>query len=143
MASLKPIPVELKPKRYYVVLGILAVLHAPFVVLLFLQMLNVIHLGVIDTWNLYCVSALFLTYDIVSIRSVENNESAGITVLQREAIETGRGPKFIPYGIVRLQVVPRALQEDQFPSDPENISRKPDNGVFAAGMFEPMRITTG
>jgi hypothetical protein len=142
MASTKPIAVQLKPGHYYIALGSTAVIH--FLPYAFQNHLGGIHLGDHFTlWNSYWLYALLGAYDIASVRRVRTNQSAGITVLERESIETGRGPKFVPYGFASLHSFPRAMQEDQFPSDPENILRKPENGAFPPGMYEPMRIPTG
>lgn len=140
MATTGPIEVKLQPARYYGwALGTTALLNVlPFAAI----PLGGIHIGSFTLFDSYWLGALALAYDIASIKSVQTDEIAGITVLERPAVETDAGVKFAPLGLTELHRVPRGLQEDQLPSDPENISKKPDNEEFDKTMFKPMRITT-
>ncbi|MDB5237370.1 MAG: hypothetical protein JWL88_472 [Parcubacteria group bacterium] len=141
MDSSSPIAIRLQPKRYYNAIWFLVLLQLILLAIAFILPLAGVAVGDLKLW-VYGLLALLITYDAVSFRSVQTDEIAGITVLERPTIETDSGVKFVPPGLTELHRIPRGLQEDQVPSDPENISKKPDNEEFDKTMYKPMRITT-
>ena len=142
MPSRGTIPVVLHPKRYLVVLGLLGLVHVIFFLLAVLPFWVIsIRLVSFASW----LPLVFLVYyDFDAIKRVELGKVAGIQALSRPAIELrDSGFAFVPRWLTELDKLPRAQQEDQFPSDPENIARKPEDRTLHPAMFDPIRVTTG
>lgn len=86
---------------------------------------------------------LDLAYFAASWQRVRTERVGGKTILERPVKEVGAGWHFVPFGIGKLLSVPVAVQEVQFPGDPEQISKRLDSKGLFPGEFRPMRIMTG
>ncbi len=85
---------------------------------------------------------LFLAYLSVSIRKVEAGLRGGIFVFENPARETDSGWFFVPWGISRLDTMPAYTSQDQFPSNPEKVSKRDDDLGLLEGEFRPIRAMT-
>ncbi len=81
-------------------------------------------------------------YHLTSLHVVQENELAGIWVLQQRALAVGPGFYPVPRGIAELNKLPTSSQQDQFPADPEKISKKDDALGLEDKLFRPIRVTT-
>lgn len=89
-------------------------------------------------WITLALLALFAT----RWSSVPVDYIAGITVFNQPAIEFGSGFYPILPGS-KLGMLPLSAQNDQFPADPEFISKRPDTDPLMPGEVRPIRIMTG
>lgn len=89
------------------------------------------------------LNVLISVHFACSWRSVPVGYIAGITVLNVPALEVGSGVYWVPFGISELLLVPISTQNEQFPGDPEKISKAPDDHGLLPGQVRPIRIMTG
>lgn len=92
-------------------------------------------------WMEIVISLPFLAYYGTSIERVKANYVGGIFVLERYAWEVGPFYYFVPRGICKLGVLPVSFNQEQFPGDPERISKRSDEHDLN-GMLRPFRIPT-
>lgn len=85
---------------------------------------------------------LFFVYWITSIRPVKTNYRAGITVLEQPAREVGPGYYFVPRFLCDMQMMPMTVIQEQFPADPEKVSKRDDDLGLLPGEFRPIRAMT-
>lgn len=139
----RPLKIELRPDYYYIAVA------ASFVPLLIAALFAAfgfgIHIGTftVPYWLLIVLG--MLPYYLRSCFFVQTDEFAGITVLETAALERGQGFTFAPLWLTELHRFPRAIQQEQFPGEPEQISHMPDEEAdrTRSALLEPIRITTG
>lgn len=83
----------------------------------------------------------FGAYYLTSVRVVQENEVGGIFVLQQRAWAIGPGYYFAPRFLTELHTLPIKDNQDQFPGNPEQISKRHDEADLN-GMLRPFRIPT-
>lgn len=83
----------------------------------------------------------FLTYYVTSVYIVQEDHVAGIFVLQQYAWEIGPGVYFVPRFITEVGDLPVSFEQDQFPGDPERISKQRDD-LALNGLLRPFRTPT-
>jgi len=86
--------------------------------------------------------ALLLAYYVTSLVKVETGFHGGITVLEDPALETGPGWFFVPRFLAEIDTMPAYTSQDQFPADPEKVSKRDDNLGLLPGEFRPIRAMT-
>jgi regulator of protease activity HflC (stomatin/prohibitin superfamily) len=79
---------------------------------------------------------------VLSWQEVSSDEIAGILILNRPALEVSAGWYFVPLGIAKMGRFPRSAQQNQFPAEPEEISKMPDDQELRTFMVKPIRIPT-
>lgn len=95
----------------------------------------------LSAWSIFLLS---LSYWVTSIRTVQTNELAGVMVLEQPAFESGPGLLFVPRFICEMDTMPAYTVQEQFPSDPEKVSKRDDDLGLREGEFRPIRaITSG
>ena len=86
--------------------------------------------------------ALLGAYYVTSIERVKTGWRGGITVLEQIAMETSSGWFFVPRFIVEIDRMPETENPEQFPADPEKISKRDDDQGLYPGEFRPIRAMT-
>lgn len=86
--------------------------------------------------------ALYGAYVATSIYVVQENEVGGIWVFQQRAWSVGPGIYLVPRFVAELNKLPTSSQQDQIPSEPELISKRPDDQGLDEHQFHPIRVTT-
>ncbi|MDB5264738.1 MAG: hypothetical protein JWN64_309 [Parcubacteria group bacterium] len=99
-------------------------------------------MGVRFTVVHWAFTVLLAAYYLTSIMFVQTNERGGITVLEKPAREVGPGMYFVPRFLMELFTIPISTQQDQFPADPELISKRPDEFGLKENELRPIRATT-
>lgn len=84
----------------------------------------------------------WLAYVLTSFQIVQENEAGGIFVLQNPAREVEPGLRFAPRFITELNKLPLTSQQNEFPDNPENVSKRDDAEGLPPGMKRPLRVTT-
>jgi regulator of protease activity HflC (stomatin/prohibitin superfamily) len=143
MASKHPIAIQMRPNRYWAAVAVTAI---PLLISLIAAIFGAgVHIGSV-TIPYWCLILLASSpYYFASSFFVQTNELAGLTVLEIPAFEKTAGYVYAPLWLTELQRFPRALQQDQFPGEPEQISKMPDDEAdkTRSTLLRPIRITTG
>lgn len=93
----------------------------------------------LSAWSIFLLS---FAYWITSIRTVQTNELAGVMVLEQPAFESGPGLLFVPRFICEMDTMPAYTVQEQFPADPEKVSKRDDDLGLREGEFRPIRAIT-
>lgn len=143
MATHAPQNVELKFGYYYAAVAI-SVIPAFITFIIALFGLG-FHVGSVSIpyWPLLLMA--LAPYYLASVSFIQTNEFGGIMVFETPARELAQGPVYAPLWLTELARFPRAMQQEQFPGEPEQISNMPDDEADRARstLLEPIRITTG
>ncbi len=94
-------------------------------------------------YNADFVTILLAAHFVCSWRGVSAGYIAGITIFNVPVLEVSSGFYWMPLGISELLLVPVSTQNEQFPGDPEKISKAPDDQGLLPGQVRPIRIMTG
>ena len=136
-ASKKSLDVDMSAgKRWYFILALATIallMVGPLLTLLF-PFIEGKHMG----W----IYVTMLVIAASRLRGVKETEFGGITALNMPALEVGSGFYFIPFG-ARLDTMPVADQQYEFPDEPERVSKRPDAEGLRPGEVRPMRILSG
>ncbi len=79
----------------------------------------------------------------LSIRVIDTEEIGGIMVLQKPSKAVEAGLAIVLLWFMELHKMPTGVQQVQFPAEPEQISKRPDEAGLLPGEMRPIRITTG
>ena len=79
----------------------------------------------------------------LSIIAIPLDKIASVTFFGYPVCNLLPGPKIIPIFLFRVKRYERGAQQEQFPGDPEEIYKGPDDTELPEGMKRPLRITTG
>ncbi len=90
----------------------------------------------------WAVLGLLATYYLTSLRKVETGMIAGITLLEEPVLEVGAGWYFVPRFLMEIDFMPAYTLQDQFPGNPEQVSKRDDNMGLLPGEFRPIRAMT-
>ncbi len=139
----QPVEIILKPKYYVAAVAVSAI---PLVIVLALAITWAgIHIGsfTLPYWPFFLAAAI--PYYWASCFFIQTEEFAGVTVLEVPALELDEGFIYAPLLLTELERFPRAIQQEQFPGEPEQINKLPDEEAdrLRADMLRPIRITTG
>jgi regulator of protease activity HflC (stomatin/prohibitin superfamily) len=138
-----PLDIELKPQYYTA--AVLASLSPILFAAIFWLFGAGVHVGnfTVPYWLLTILA--FLPYWLSGINFIQTEEFGGLTVFETPAKELEHGFAYAPPWLTELARFPRAVQQDQFPGEPEQISNLPDEEADRLGskLLEPIRITTG
>jgi len=85
---------------------------------------------------------LLITYYVTSLEKVETGLRGGLTVLEDPALETGSGWFFVPRWLCEIDRMPAHSNQDQFPADPEMVSKRDDDQGLLPGEYRPIRAMT-
>lgn len=88
------------------------------------------------------VVAVLIAYWATSWRPVQTGDNGGIMVLEQPVKEVGPGWYFVPRFIMELETMPAHTEQDQFPADPEKVSKRPDEQGLLPGEYRPIRAMT-
>lgn len=89
-------------------------------------------------WMLLATAFVFVT----RIRIVSEKDYAGITAFGKPAHEVDSGPHIVPLG-ADLAMLPKEIQQYEFPDEPEKVSKRRDSEGLLPGESRPMRVMTG
>ncbi len=131
--------VVVKPWKYWSLLGAYGTL---FVLCILGRWFTGGFLAKFGIYNADWITLVLIALFATRWRSVPENFIAGITVFNQPAIEFGGGYYLILPGS-KLGMLPLSSQNDQFPADPEFISKRPDTDPLMPGEVRPIRIMTG
>ncbi|KND49470.1 MAG: hypothetical protein AB203_00070 [Parcubacteria bacterium C7867-008] len=137
--------VVLEPERYRTVVIIMIVVHILLLIITILTNWNIgigIQVGEYTFWVTHALIPFLLLYDIASVRSVQTEENAGVTVLEHPAFEQGKGLVYAPPGFTELHKAPTGTQDSDLPGSNEEIYKGDEDTELPEGMVWPMRIPT-
>lgn len=130
--------VEVNEEKYRLTVGLVL---APGLLLAFVMIIQAL-----TPWKTNIVewSVLFLlvAYYVTSLEKVETGLRGGITVLEDPVYETGPGWFFVPRFFAEIDRMPAYTSQDQFPADPEKVSKRDDDQGLLPGEFRPIRAMT-
>jgi len=132
--------VEVKMSRY---LHVCAGMMIVFVSTLVLRMFSGEVLRGVGLYYADPLLLLLIVHFLCSWREVPVNYIGGITAFNQPAWEIGSGWYYVPFGFCTLGIFPMSEQQEQFPSDPEKISKRPDTSLLGKDEFRPIRLNTG
>lgn len=90
----------------------------------------------------WAIWGLLLVYYVTSLQKTETGQRGGITVLEQPARETGPGWFFVPRFFAEIDWMPAYTSQDQFPADPEKVSKRDDDLGLLDDEFRPIRAMT-
>lgn len=133
MTETEPVSIKLEPWLY--VLAIVLVL-LPIPILLYM--------GMKDNWSIkeIGIGVLLLVYYAFSVKGVRPDELAGIVAFNSPAFEVESGIYFVPAFLTELGTFQTQTQNDEFPADPEMVSKRRDELGLLPGQMRPIRVTT-
>lgn len=140
--SSEPVDIELKPSYYWT--AVAASLIPGFVTILLYAFNWGIHMGTVTIPYWVFALPFCALYYAASCFMIQTEEFGGITVLETPALELEHGFVYAPFGITELERFPRKLNQHQFPGEPEDISKLPDDEADRTRerLMRPIRITT-
>ncbi len=98
--------------------------------------------ALLGVWELWPLVALSAAYNLLGIQLVRPKRRGGIEALGKPGPEVKGGLHYVPAGLTKLHTFPVDEQETQFPGDPEEVSKRPDedDAVSPTGRKRPMRF---
>ncbi|HEY0948154.1 MAG TPA: SPFH domain-containing protein [Candidatus Paceibacterota bacterium] len=102
--------------------------------------------GITPWWQVplweYALLFLLGSYYVTSLQRVETGMIAGITLLEEPVLEVTAGWYFVPRFLMEIDWMPAHTLQDQFPGNPEQISKRDDNLGLLPNEFRPIRAMT-
>lgn len=138
-----PAEITLKPSYYWLAVGISAL--PAVIAIISLLIGSGIHFGphfTLPYWAILIPACVL--YYWASCFMIQTEEFGGITVLETPALELEQGFIYAPLWLTEVERFPRFLNQHQFPGEPEEISKIPDDEAdrMREMFLRPIRITT-
>lgn len=83
-----------------------------------------------------------LIYGTLSLKEVRPDEIGGAFFYGRALVRFESGLQLLPPGLMQMKKAPRAVQERQYPDEPEKVFKKDDREDLPEGMVRPIRVVT-